>query len=181
MKLDIYRLIETDRSIVGHVAVDGQQFCFDLEASRFKPVHAGHPCRHVAAVREHRNFVRRSTTRTTPGCSRLQLCGFERIAAHQHQPEHIDRRDQRHAHCRRNLHVHDQGDCFVGKRGDAEFLDHDLRSGFERRRSVHFPELTAADCSTARRLRWDEAALRTATKHHIGSILVNPPRTTCMG
>ncbi len=44
MKLDVYRLIETDRSIIGRVTVDGQQFCFSLEPSRFKPVHEGHPC-----------------------------------------------------------------------------------------------------------------------------------------
>ena len=44
MKIDIYRLIETDRSIIGRVTIEGQQFCFDLEPSRFNPVHAGHPC-----------------------------------------------------------------------------------------------------------------------------------------
>jgi hypothetical protein len=44
MKIDIYRFSETDRSIIGRVTVDGQQFCFDLEPSRFHPVHAGHPC-----------------------------------------------------------------------------------------------------------------------------------------
>lgn len=43
MKLDLYRLFETDRSITGRVAVDGQQFCFDLEPARLKPVHEGHP------------------------------------------------------------------------------------------------------------------------------------------
>src|SRR4051812_21834129 len=44
MKIDIYRVIETDRSIIGRLAVDGQQLCFDLEPSRLHPVHAGHPC-----------------------------------------------------------------------------------------------------------------------------------------
>jgi hypothetical protein len=44
MKIDIYRFTETDRSILGRLTVDGQHFCFDLEPSRFKPVHAGHPC-----------------------------------------------------------------------------------------------------------------------------------------
>jgi len=44
MKIDVYRFLETDRSIIGRITVDGQQFCFDLEPSRFKPVHAGHPC-----------------------------------------------------------------------------------------------------------------------------------------
>lgn len=44
MKIDVYRIIETDRSITGRLTVDGQQFCFALEPSRFKPVHAGHPC-----------------------------------------------------------------------------------------------------------------------------------------
>lgn len=44
MKIDVYRFQETDRSILGRVTVDGQQFCFSLEPSRFKPVHAGHPC-----------------------------------------------------------------------------------------------------------------------------------------
>ncbi len=44
MKLEIYRLNETDRSILGRLTLDGQQFCFTLEPSRFHPVHAGHPC-----------------------------------------------------------------------------------------------------------------------------------------
>jgi hypothetical protein len=44
VKIDIYRLSETDRSILGRMTVDGQQFCFTLEPSRFKPVHDGHPC-----------------------------------------------------------------------------------------------------------------------------------------
>lgn len=44
MKIDIYRFLETDRSITGRVTIDGQQLCFDLEPGRFKPVHAGHPC-----------------------------------------------------------------------------------------------------------------------------------------
>ena len=44
MKLDVYRLTETDRSIIGRLTVDGQMFCFTLEPSRLHPVHAGHPC-----------------------------------------------------------------------------------------------------------------------------------------
>jgi Family of unknown function (DUF5675) len=44
MKIDVYRIIETDRSITGRVTVDGQQFCFALEPSRSRPVHVGHPC-----------------------------------------------------------------------------------------------------------------------------------------
>lgn len=44
MKIDVYRFSESDRSILGRVAIDGQQFCFDLEPARFTPVHAGHPC-----------------------------------------------------------------------------------------------------------------------------------------
>jgi hypothetical protein len=44
MRLDLYRLFETDRSITSRVSIDGQQFCFALEPSRFKPVHEGHPC-----------------------------------------------------------------------------------------------------------------------------------------
>jgi hypothetical protein len=44
MKIDVYRIIETDRSIIGRLTIDGQQFCFVLEPSRFKPVHPGHPC-----------------------------------------------------------------------------------------------------------------------------------------
>ena len=44
MKIDIYRFLETDRSIIGRLTVDGQHLCFDLEPSRFNPVHAGHPC-----------------------------------------------------------------------------------------------------------------------------------------
>lgn len=44
MRLDLYRLFETDRSITSRIAIDGQQFCFALEPSRFKPVHEGHPC-----------------------------------------------------------------------------------------------------------------------------------------
>lgn len=44
MKIDVYRIFETDRSITSRLTVDGQQFCFALEPSRFKPVHPGHPC-----------------------------------------------------------------------------------------------------------------------------------------
>jgi len=44
MRLDVYRLNETDRSILGRLTIEGQQFCFTLEPSRFHPVHAGHPC-----------------------------------------------------------------------------------------------------------------------------------------
>lgn len=44
MKIDVYRIIETDRSIIGRVAVDGQHLCFGLEPSRLHPVHAFHPC-----------------------------------------------------------------------------------------------------------------------------------------
>ena len=44
MKIDVYRFTETDRSITSRVTIDGQQFCFALEPSRFKPVHPGHPC-----------------------------------------------------------------------------------------------------------------------------------------
>jgi len=44
MKIDVYRFTETDRSIIGRVTIDGQQFCFALEPSRFHPVHEGHPC-----------------------------------------------------------------------------------------------------------------------------------------
>jgi hypothetical protein len=44
MKIDIYRFLETDRSIIGNLFVDGKPFCVDLEPSRFTPVHAGHPC-----------------------------------------------------------------------------------------------------------------------------------------
>jgi hypothetical protein len=44
MKIDIFRFLETDRSITDRVLVDGEQFCFALEPSRLHPVHAGHPC-----------------------------------------------------------------------------------------------------------------------------------------
>jgi hypothetical protein len=44
MKIDIYRLFETDRSILSRMTLDGQQFCFCLEPSRRTPVHPGHPC-----------------------------------------------------------------------------------------------------------------------------------------
>lgn len=44
MKLDVYRFLETDLSIIGRLTVDGQQLCFDLEPSRFHPVHVGHSC-----------------------------------------------------------------------------------------------------------------------------------------
>lgn len=44
MNLDVYRLIETDRSIIGRFTVDGDQFSFDLEPARLHPVHPGHPC-----------------------------------------------------------------------------------------------------------------------------------------
>lgn len=44
MKIDIYRFLETDRSIIGNLHVDGVPLCVDLEPSRLKPIHAGHPC-----------------------------------------------------------------------------------------------------------------------------------------
>ena len=44
MKLDIYRLVETDRSIIGRMTVDGDQFSSTLEPARFHPVHPDHPC-----------------------------------------------------------------------------------------------------------------------------------------
>jgi len=44
MKIDVYRITETDRSITGRLTIEGQQFCFSLEPSRFRPLHAGHPC-----------------------------------------------------------------------------------------------------------------------------------------
>jgi hypothetical protein len=44
VKIDIYRFLETDRSIIGNLHVDGVPLCVDLEPSRLKPTHAGHPC-----------------------------------------------------------------------------------------------------------------------------------------
>lgn len=43
VKIDIYRLFETDRSITSRLTLEGQQFCFALEPSRLHPVHVGHP------------------------------------------------------------------------------------------------------------------------------------------
>jgi hypothetical protein len=44
MKIDIQRIVETERSIIGQLEVDGAQLGFTLEPSRVNPVHAGHPC-----------------------------------------------------------------------------------------------------------------------------------------
>jgi hypothetical protein len=44
MKIDVYRLVETSRSILGRMEIDGKQFCYSLEPSRLTPVHPGHPC-----------------------------------------------------------------------------------------------------------------------------------------
>lgn len=44
MKLDVYRLFETDRSITGRMTVNGAPFCATLEPARFHPVHPDHPC-----------------------------------------------------------------------------------------------------------------------------------------
>ena len=43
MKLEVIREIETSKSIIGRLFVDGQNECFTLEPSRTNPVHAGHP------------------------------------------------------------------------------------------------------------------------------------------
>jgi hypothetical protein len=43
MRLDLYRLFETDHSITSRVTAEGQHLCFALEPGRFKPVHEGHP------------------------------------------------------------------------------------------------------------------------------------------
>lgn len=43
MKIDVYRFLETGRSIIGRIRLDGRDFCFDLEPSRLTPVHPGHP------------------------------------------------------------------------------------------------------------------------------------------
>lgn len=44
MHIEVKRLIETDKSIIGEMFVDGQHECFTLEPARKNPVHAGHPC-----------------------------------------------------------------------------------------------------------------------------------------
>lgn len=44
MHIEVKRLIETDKSIIGEMFVDGQHECFCLEPSRKTPVHEGHPC-----------------------------------------------------------------------------------------------------------------------------------------
>lgn len=40
----VQRLIETSKSIVGELTIDGQRECFTLEPSRTTPFHPGHPC-----------------------------------------------------------------------------------------------------------------------------------------
>lgn len=44
MKIEIYRFLETPRSIIGRLLVDGQQLGNSLEPARVNPVHADHPC-----------------------------------------------------------------------------------------------------------------------------------------
>jgi hypothetical protein len=43
MKLEVRRAIETTKSIIGELFVDGQRECWTLEPSRTNPVHPGHP------------------------------------------------------------------------------------------------------------------------------------------
>lgn len=44
VKIEIYRFLETPRSIIGRLLVDGEQLGNSLEPARVNPVHAGHPC-----------------------------------------------------------------------------------------------------------------------------------------
>ena len=44
MKIEIYRFLETERSIIGRFLVDGEQLGNSLEPARVNPVHLGHPC-----------------------------------------------------------------------------------------------------------------------------------------
>lgn len=44
MNLDVYRDIETQKSVTSKISVDGVFQFFGLEPSRLTPVHAGHPC-----------------------------------------------------------------------------------------------------------------------------------------
>lgn len=44
MKIEIYRFLETPRSIIGRFLVDGEQIGNSLEPARVHPVHPGHPC-----------------------------------------------------------------------------------------------------------------------------------------
>jgi hypothetical protein len=46
MQVDIYRRTETSKSITGEFFIDGSatRQCYEIEPSRFTPVHPGHPC-----------------------------------------------------------------------------------------------------------------------------------------
>jgi len=44
MKVDIFRRVETARSITGEFWIDGIKQCVYLEPSRLTPVNPGHPC-----------------------------------------------------------------------------------------------------------------------------------------
>lgn len=44
MNIEVKRLNETEKSIVGQLFVDNQPECYTLEPGRTNPVHQGHPC-----------------------------------------------------------------------------------------------------------------------------------------
>ena len=44
MKVDIYRKVETSKSITGEFWLDGVMECYYLEPSRLTPYYPGHPC-----------------------------------------------------------------------------------------------------------------------------------------
>ena len=44
MNVDIYRKVETSKSITGEFWLDGLMECYYLEPSRFTPYYPGHPC-----------------------------------------------------------------------------------------------------------------------------------------
>lgn len=44
LEIDIYRSVETSRSVTGHFSTGGKLICYELEPARTTPVHEGHPC-----------------------------------------------------------------------------------------------------------------------------------------
>jgi hypothetical protein len=44
MKVDIYRKVETSKSIAGEFWIDGIMQCYYLEPARLTPFYPGHPC-----------------------------------------------------------------------------------------------------------------------------------------
>jgi hypothetical protein len=63
MKVDVYRKIETAKSITGEFWLDGVLQCYYLEPSRLTPYYPGHPCitagiyRAVLSMSPHLGYV----------------------------------------------------------------------------------------------------------------------------